>query len=100
MYSYDRTADAQKIQLKELVDQAATMARALHAPRVSGSDLAKKVVQSLLRRDTDGSMLGAVYNDMFDRMQFLRSLTNKLRGLDVNYPQIAESILLELEDQR
>jgi hypothetical protein len=86
-------------QMDDLVDQASRTTRGLWGPRLTVGLLAKNVVRSLVRQDGDGSMLGAVYNDSFDREQFVRSLTLKLRGLDVNAHKIAEAILFELEDQ-
>lgn len=96
MYSYDRRA---KDQMGELADEVSRLARALYTPKWSFNELAKKVVQTLLKND-DGSMLGAVYHDGFNRNRFMQTLALKLRGIDKNAPQIAEAITMELENQR
>jgi len=96
MYSYDRRA---KDQMGELADEVSRLTRALWSPGEAVNSLAKRVVRALLRND-DGSMLGAVYHDSFNRKRFMDTLALKLRGTDVNAKQIAEAITMELEDQR
>lgn len=86
-------------QLEDLVDKVARTVRILLRPGIDAESLAKGVVTQVLRQDSDGSFLGAVYSDLFDRKVFLGMLTRKLephRSASV----IAEEILLKLEDQR
>jgi hypothetical protein len=94
-------ANAFRRQLEELTVQLAKIVRSKIEPGIDADTLAKRVVSDLLRQDRagDGSFLGAVYSDLFDRNAFLRMLTDKLKPHRSAAP-IAEEILLKLEDQK
>lgn len=92
-------AEAHQVQLDELVKKVAQAVRAVVKPGIDTKTLAKGVVKKVLQQDSDGSLLGTVYSDSFNRNQFLRTLTRALNSYNAA-PQVAEEILLELEDQK
>lgn len=92
-------ARALQVQMDALADKAARAVRVVARPGMDTNEVAKRVVRQVLGQDQDGSLLGTVYSDLFDREQFMRTLAQKLSPHSVAI-QLAESITLELEDQR